>query len=170
MPAFQPEFKPVANVGENILLLPENEPFKIVEITALPTIILDFGPLPARTKDTSVIDIVAGKLEVETEHLAQYRMILLDDFEIEFFQPKTVKRWTTKSLSAVLDKHLGQIPNASHLTEWFQFENKSAGIIRNNPTNTDLSMTRILFFGFKFKLERLPTIPKKFTAVFTGGV
>jgi hypothetical protein len=161
--AFEEKLIPIAQVNENILIIPENRAFKVKKVIPLPTLIYDFGSLSASTKDTEPIDIVkdTAKLEMPDNTLAQFRMKALDDFEVYFKQPKTTSKWVSVHREFFFDMHTPY----ENLTEWFQFEDRSAGIIRNNPSTTALNKTRIMFFGFKYELEELKAIPPKYTVV-----
>jgi len=165
--AFDKELVPIAQVGENILILPDNKAYRVKRIKALPTLIHDFGTLRANTKDTEPIDIVKDtvKLEMPRNTLAQFRMKILDDFEVYFRQPKSTAKWTTVHREFFFDMHTPY----ENLTEWFQFEDRSAGIVRNNPSNTDLEHTRIVFYGFQYELEELKAIPPRYTVVEVSG-
>jgi hypothetical protein len=161
--AFEEKLVPIAAPDENILIRPENRAFRVKRVIPLPTFIFDFGSLAATTKDTEPIDIVkdTAKLEMEDNCLAQFRMKVLDDFEVYFKQPKTTSKWVSVHREFCFDMHTP----TENLTEWFQFEDRSAGIVRNNPSTTALNKTRIMFYGFKYELEELRGIPPKYTVV-----
>jgi len=160
---FKKDFEPIAQIDENIVLVPERKAFKVREISALPMIVYDFGALAAGAKDTEVIDIVKDtvKLALEDGCLAQIRMVLIDDFILYLRQPKSTAKWTTVHRELYLSRNAPY----DNLSEWFQFEDRSAGIIRENPSAADLTNTRVMFFGFKYRLEPLPSIPARYAAV-----
>ncbi len=170
---FKKEFEPIALVGENILILPDNRAFKVVYIEQLPIYVKDFGPIAAGseivTGEAGVPDLVKGFLEMPKNELAQIRFKLLDDIEVRVFQPRRAGRFTTNAVQFVIDKRIEEIDPTLKLTEIFQFEDRSLAFIIRNPTNYNLSSSRILFMGYRYVLKELSQIPEKYVAVPVGA-
>ncbi|MEM2661597.1 MAG: hypothetical protein QXS74_09790 [Nitrososphaeria archaeon] len=166
MPAFKKDLEPVALPDEVIKIIPDNIFYKVKKVVPLPTIVYDFGPMNAGQKDIEPIDIVKDsvKLEMPKNQLAHFRIKLLDDFEVFLKQPKTTSKFTTTHREFYVSTNTPY----DNLTEWFQFEDRSAGIIRNNPSTTALDKTRIMLYGFKYELEKT-TPTAKYTVVEVGG-
>jgi len=166
MPIYKKDLEPFVLPEENILIRPDNVAYKVISVEPLPTYTYDFGALAANSRDAEVIDIVkeTAKLAMPKNTLAQFRMKVLDNFELYFRQPKTTSKFATVYLEFFVNQNTPQ----DNLTEWFQFEDRSAGIVRKNPTNTALTSTRVMFYGFKFELEELKRIPEKFAVITIG--
>jgi len=164
--AFAPTLAPIAKFGEYIKIVPDEKFYRVVNVEPLPTLVINFGSLAANTKDADRIDIVTNLLRMPDNTLAQLRIKLLDDFKLYFYQPKTTARGTTNQLQFYIDYNTQNLPDS--LTEFFQFENRSAGIVRENPSATALTSTRVLFYGFKYTLEPVTITPEKYTVVPVG--
>jgi hypothetical protein len=164
--AFSPTFAPIAKFGEYIKLVPDNKFYRVASVEPLPTFVQDFGSLAANGKDTDRIDIVSTFLRMPEKTLAQLRMKLLDDFNLYLYQPKAKAKGTTTFITSRVDFHTQEL--SSNLTEFFQFEDRSAGIVRENPSATTLPKTRVLFYGFKYTLEEVTETPEKYTVVPVG--
>ena len=161
--AFSPTFAPIAKFGEYIKLMPDEKFYRVVNVEPLPSLVIDFGSLAANTKDTDRIDIVSGNLELPDNTLAQLRIKLLDDFNLYLYQPKAKAKGTTTYKNFYVSYDTQELSN--NLVEFFQFEKRSAGIVRENLSATALPKTRVLFYGFKYELEPVSTIPEKYTVV-----
>lgn len=158
MPAYKKDFEPVAQIDEVIKIVPDNVFYRVKNIVPLPTFIHNFGSLGANATDTEAIDIVRSTVRIEMPKgfLAQFRLKVIDNFELIFRQPINTTRYTTVHTTFVVSPDTVQ----DNLTEFYQFENRSAGIIRRNPTGTALTSTRVMFYGFKFELEQVSPSPK----------
>jgi len=161
--AFAPTFAPIAKFGEYIKLVPDEKYYKVVNVEPLPSLVIDFGSLAAYGKDTDRIDIVSQNLGLPDNTLAQLRIKLLDDFNLYLYQPKAKAKGTTTYKNFYVSYNTQELSN--NLVEFFQFEKRSAGIVRENPSATALPKTRVLFYGFKYELEPVTTIPEKYTVV-----
>ncbi|MEM2262331.1 MAG: hypothetical protein QXK24_07760 [Ignisphaera sp.] len=164
MPSFKKELEPIALPDEIIKIIPQERFYRVKKVVPLPTFVHDFGPMAANTKDTEPLDIVKDtvKLEMPRLTLAQFRIQVLDDFELLLKQPKTTSKFTTTHREFFVSMKTPY----DNLTEFFQFEDRSAGIVRNNP-NGALDKTRVMFYGFKYELEEVSPSPR-YTVVEVG--
>ncbi|RLJ08586.1 MAG: hypothetical protein DRP12_00025 [Candidatus Aenigmatarchaeota archaeon] len=156
------DLEPVALPGENIVILPDNKPFRVAWIEPLPAIDKDFGSLAAgaETGDTEVTDVYTDE-----NQLVQFRIIPLDDVEVTVKQPRAKGRWVTKVVQAKLIK---DNPH-DNLAEMFQFEDRGLFFNVKNPTSYTLPASRVRLVGFRFVLEPLSEMPEKKTYVVVGG-
>ena len=99
--------------------------------------------------------------------LAQYRLILLDDVEVLVKQPATKERFSTKVGPTKLTFKDQMLRPGSY--EIFVFEDRKVKFKVYNPTNEIQPTARIMFLGFRYKLEKLDKAPERWTAVFIGG-
>jgi len=170
--AFQPEFKPIARVGENVLCQPEDKYgyFKIIYIEPLPEIVHDFGPLDP---DTGTGDKEITALYMPDGEMAQYRIIPLDDIVITALkQPLAKTRWSAKNVNFQLTKtSLQQVMTSPmHIAEIFVLEDEKVYFNVKNPTQYRQLKNRAKFIGFRYKLEKLTARPSVYTVVPVEGM
>jgi len=169
MGAYQPEgIKPIALVGENVHLMPQNKYYTVERMETLPPFIVDFGSLTAgKTKEKERIE----DTEMPKTWLAQYRFKPLDDIEIKVYQPEGKGKYLIKKDEVMVSVNIfiREIDPCLHLTELFQWEDTRLLFTVTNPTKYDLPTSRVLFFGIRYKLKEIPK-PPRFTTVFTKGV
>ena len=168
--AYSLQFEPVARVGENIRILPDGIEgagyYRVAFLEPIHPIVKDFGALAAGG-DTG--DQEVSELYMQDGELAQYRIILLDDVEVLIKQPATKERFSTK-VGATRLTYQGQfIRPGSH--EIFVFEDSpKVKFVVYNPGLAPIPTSRLMFIGFRYKLERLERPPDRWTAVTIGGV
>lgn len=170
--AFQPEFKPIARVGENILCQPEDKYgyFKVLYLEPLPEIVHDFGPLDP---DSETGDKEVTALYMPDGELAQYRIIPLDDIIITSLkQPLAKTRWSAKNVNFQLTKTSLQqlMTSPMHISEIFVFEDEKVYFNVKNPTQYRQEKNRVKFIGFRYKLEKLRAKPPVYTVVPVEGM
>ena len=138
---------------------PEGLPVVCKAVMALPEYYKDFGALVAATWDTDNEDT---NLEVGTMELAQYRMRILDDMKCRLKNPSAVQQWRTSKTNFYLPKFPTDV--ADEFLKNYFFKASEFFVFQDDATPrfdfySDLVSTtaRVLFSGWKFKLERLPT-------------
>lgn len=162
--AFPESFEPVVRKGDNVELLKSDKDilgyYTVKYIEPLPRKQHDFGAINNETSsgDTEVTDLYMNDGE-----LAQYRMILLDDMEVTISQPKAKKRHATKSYVHTMTPYTVQA--APHLTQFFIFEDEKVFFDVKNPTKYVRGIHRIMYLGWRFILEKLPSKPATFTSI-----
>jgi len=167
--AFQTEFLPVVRKGENLELI-NSDTGKVVGyyhvnyIEQLPEKIHDFDSIATEASDE---DQEVTDLYMKDKQLAQYRIIPLEDIEITISQPKSKKRFATKSYIHKITARTNQI--APHLTSLFVFEDEKIFFTVKNPTKYTRPMNRILYYGWRFCVTKLPTAPPVFTTIPVEG-
>ena len=126
-------------------------------VSALPEYYKDFGALTAATWDSDNEDT---NLELGTMELAQYRMRILDDMQCRLKNPSSVQQWRTRAANF----YLPQFPQDAEddflkvffwkASEFFIFEdNDTPRFDFYSPVA--LGTARVLFSGWKFKLDRI---------------
>jgi len=166
-------FEPIAQVGENIIFLPEamynkaenRKYYEVKEIQALfdGQLINDFGSCatvvlkePAEYTD----------LYMATNWLGQYRMMVLDDIEVQRLHPRAVIGSSTESVITKITRFTQLLDPTLRSTEFFQYEDKPEMFFQvKNTTKYTLSKTRVLFFGFGMFLMEKTGAPAKATRV-----
>jgi len=170
MHVYQPvqigKVKPIALIGENIYLLPEDRYYRVAWIEQMPPFVVDFGSIAAGEKiENKVLDF----LKQPPEWLAQVRFVPLDDVLITVMQPRGKTKYASLKEGGAIIKigpDLIQFDQCLHTTELFQWQDKSTLFTLENPTNYDTPMSRVLFIGIRYWLKEIPK-PPKFTTVFT---
>ena len=169
MPAYQHIFEPVVKVGENIAVFPTNKYgyFKVLYIRQLPEIIHDFGSISA---EKTVSDKEVTDLYMNDGEIAQYRMMPLDDIVITVKQPLAKGIWTTRNTQAAISQKTLQLQTITGISEFFVYEDEKIYFNVTNPTKYNISKSRVLFTGFKFAVEKLPTPPEVYTVIPVEGI
>ena len=163
-------FTPVVQIDERVLLLTANGriPAKVVWIEPFPYYEIDFGSISAgSTSDEKEL----SDLYVEDDEFAQYRFKILTENVIlyEHNCPKAAKLYATK-------KTLGWVNYGSayeaitplsrlQLTEFFQYKDTDRYWKLKNVGTTDVSESKVAFFGYIFKFEEIPRIEKPYTPI-----
>jgi len=175
MPVFEPEFKPVAAVDENLYVFAPSRPtihgyYRILFLEPLPEpVVHDFGPLNAGEE---VTDVEIKELYQDNDNCANFRIIPLDDVEIKIKQPLGLSRWSLKNIIAKLDLLHGQYKPTEyrHLSEICIWEDESIYFCCKNPTRYPQEMNRVKFIGFRYAVEKLVEKPKVYTFFPVEGV
>jgi len=164
-------FEPVVKPRENIRLVPalrgRKQFFQVEYVEPVYGIIIDLGQLAASSSTSlSAID----NLDLDENQLGQWRLFLLDDFELLIKQPRAVERGTTKVVSTKITPYTMILDPELKSTEFYTFEDKTRVYIQaTNPTNSSV-YARIFVYGWKFLLKEIEQ-PAKYTdipiAVFT---
>jgi len=156
---YDPQFKGILEVGHTIILKgsdfpAEGKSYRCIAIDALPEYIKDFGSLSAATWSTEKEDT---NLELSTNELGQLRMMVLDDIRVRLKNPEPVTKWRT----AKTNFHLPQFPTEPgqewlkeylfRLSEFFYWEDTTPRF--NLYSATAVTVSRVLFTGWKFKME-----------------
>ncbi|RLG82543.1 MAG: hypothetical protein DRO09_00165 [Thermoprotei archaeon] len=167
--SFQIELVPVAKVDENIYLYyPKSSEvhgyYKVLYVEPLPLISHNFGSLDAKGVLT---DQEVKALYVPDGWLAHYRILPREDVTVKVKQPGGQARWITKTGVAVLSLlGLGRkISEYAQLAEIFIYGDQTVKFEVVNNTYYPLPRCIVDFVGFRYKLEKLPTKPDKFTFV-----
>jgi hypothetical protein len=166
---FSKDFEPLALPDENILLLPEKKPYKVVYLEQIPVIPHDFG---AFAVDEEKRDIKLDFLEMHKNELGHFRFILVEKLAItNWRQPLGAGRFYIKNVMPQFDQTfqtLG-IDAFSQFTEFFVHEDMVPIINIKNISGSALSSSEVKFFGYRYVLEPLVTVPAVYKAVPTAG-
>lgn len=168
---FKTEFEPILLPGETarIITATANLNVECVAVGALPEKIKDFGALTggAWTREQENTD-----LEMPLNELSQFRMRIIDDFQLEFNNPGSTKQWRT----AKAPFYLPQFPalSAEDFLKQFYFKaSEFFGWWKDTPRfdlyapNGDLATSRIIFSGWRFRVKEIDT-PGKVTIWVSG--
>jgi len=154
-------FTPVAKVGENVLLLPAKQYYRVVWVEPIPRIVVDFGAFGAgEVKEKEK----AEAIELFPGELGHFRFTPIDDLEILVFQPRAVARFTTTAVQAKIDRW-----TPPELSEIYVWERAVPYLTVRNPRRYPTAMGRVCFWGWRMQLEKLVEPPKRWAAVVTAG-
>jgi hypothetical protein len=159
---YDPEFKPILEQNHTVILKGSDFPldgksYRCVAIDALPEYIKDWGSLTAGTWSTDNEDT---NLELDTNELGQLRMMVLDDIKVRLKNPAPTTRWRTARTTF----YLPQFPSDLN-DDWLKnylFRASEFYYFKDTTPRFDLysaatvTVARVLFTGWKFKLESLP--------------
>jgi len=159
---FKRDLEPIALIDENICILSEGGRtyYKVVAIEAVPEIIKDFGAITAggETEYTDMTELKVGK-----NKLGHYRILPLDNIYIYAKQPSATQKWDVQRTTARISQRITDYNPTLSLTEVFQHEDQPFEIKVVNPDTVDIDKSRILFYGFVYKLSKLTEKPAQYT-------
>ena len=162
---YKKDFEPVADIGDNIVLEPRKEAYRVVFVEPTGIIEKDFGAIGAGAKLT---DQELKELTMEKDQLGQFRIYFVDNIRLtNWRQPRGVGRFYMKSASTYIDntfQSLG-LDRFGQLAEFFVFEDRVPMVDVENPTGSALSNSRVKFFGYRYDLEKLPSIPSTYIPI-----
>jgi len=163
-------FEPVVQINEHVLLItPEGRiPARVTWIEPIPWIEVDFGAI---TAGNLTDEREMKELYVADDEFAQYRMRILTDNIILYRHacPKATTYYPT-------NEEYPYIPPAStydaiealkmgQLTEFFQYKDIKRFMQLKNIGTTDVTESKVAFFGYVFEIEKLPRIEKPYTVI-----
>lgn len=171
---------PVAGVGEHILVrrVKNYYMYRVLYREGLPPsapLMRDFGAVAAAATTAGVS--LQTPLEMDDFHLGQFRVKVLEDIRLTIWQPRSIGRFQTKNIISQITKFTEIVDPCGHMTELFTFEDEWPFVDINNPTDYNLAVSRVLFYGFKYVLDKvgeyteaqLPGISQPYTAVIGEG-
>ena len=164
--------EPPVKIGENICVLTtegRKRYFRVTFIEPLPpspSLVKDFGALSA---GSSSGDTKLDILEMDDCEVGIFRFFPLDDVECTLKQPKALRRFLTKTKVAVVTPLTKVYDPALVTTEFAVFEDDVPYMDVKNPTNYDLSTSRVQFFGWRLAGEELKEPPEKVSYVVAAG-
>jgi len=162
--AFATYFEPIVKIGENLLILPEQKYgyYTVTAIEPLPVIIHDFGSVSSESESK---DINVSALQLNEGEVGQWRLVPLDDIEVEVKQPLANTRSVTKEVTSKINAFsVAFDPTLKH-TEFFTIKDEKVYFKITNPTKSDITRARVAFFGWKLKVKKLPAKPAKFAVI-----
>lgn len=162
--AFGIDFTPTVRVGEVLELRKSDKDvlgyFTVQYIEQLPKYLKDFGAISAggTTGDTDMTDLYMPDGE-----LAAYQMVPMDDVEVTVSQPKAKKRYAAKNYVHVITSFISQV--MPQQTRFWIWEDEKVYMDVKNPTRYARQRHRVLFYGWRFVLQRLAARPPVFTTI-----
>ena len=165
---FKKEFEPVVRIGENVkLLLPNNGELygRVTYYEQIQPQVIDLGSIGASTPTTWPQTGSPKKLEeieLGDREFGQWRMMLLDDFLIEFNIPAATGKFVVKSGKTYISR-LSAIKE--NLLEFFTYKDVVPTLVPLNPNFFDMEVARIMVFGWRFIIEKLERPPESYTVI-----
>jgi len=176
---FNLNFDPVLLPNETAILMggdfpSDGQPVRCRAVGALPERIKDFGTLTAGSWSTEQEDT---RLELLTNELGQYRMRLLNDFQMKLKNPSAYQQWRSSTGEFVLRRfptEPGQDFLAAFLfraSEFYVWENTTPRFLLYSTAAVD---AYVWFGGWKIKVElikkeELTSRQEIWVSGFTGG-
>lgn len=165
------DFEPVVQIEEKVLLITNTGkiPAKVIYIEPIPWIEIDFGALTAGSQSS---ERELEELYVEDNEFAQYRYaVLSSNLKVVSHKcPAAAPYYSTKKGVYI------EVPDIStygtyeptknlQLTEFYQYKDTTRTMVVQNTGTTDLSESKVAFFGYVFVFEVLDKIEKPYTAI-----
>ena len=168
--AFSWHFEPVVQIEERVLLLTNTKkiPAKVTWVEPVPFLEKDFGAISAgsTTDETEVEEVY-----VEDGEFAQWRMTIETDNVVLYKHscPRATPYYSTKKSSGIVPyaSSYGLIEPIKRyqLTEFFQYQDLSRYMVLMNTGTSDVTESKVAFFGYIFQFEELDKIEKPYTAI-----
>lgn len=167
------EFRPVVEPRMNVRIIGAGGNvygyYRVKGVEPIGFFIKDFAKSISAESTSSGIEF--DEVYMDDNTLAQWRIWVLDDVEIKLnLIGRTETRGTTKyevstaySFSMDTNEHDGQ-------SQFFTFEDEKIYIDIHNPTKSAISSERVLLTGYKYSLEKLDSVPEKYTDIPIGKV
>lgn len=148
--------EPVADVGENILLVGRGA-YYLYKIAYVEPLSLSF-PLVVNVGAIAAGAVVnnfntQNVLDMQDGGLAQLRAFVLDDIHVQVAQPQAVVRGANRNVTARWTAFNKLYDECDHLSEHFIASIDRPFLTVTNPTGANLAQARIAFYGFKYILE-----------------
>ena len=167
---FSWHFEPIVQIGEHVLLLTGRRdiPARVTWIEPVPWIEIDFGAITAgETTDEREME----ELYVEDNEFAQYRMRIQTDNVVlwRHASPKAAVYYATKKVYPAMQP--GSIYDAieplkrGQLSEFFQYKDTGRYMQLKNTGTSDVTESKLAFFGYIFEFEELPRAEKPYTPI-----
>jgi len=167
MAIHEPEFKPIALVGENIALYKDKKwnYYQVKYIRPLfrsANLVTDFGAVSAESSASNIIQ-PDDELDLKATEIGQLRCKPLDDFEFDIRTGATDPVAATNDVVTRISKHLAEVDPTWAMTEHFYIADSLYYFGVYNPYPYDLARTRVAWWGFKFDVIKLEEEPEKVT-------
>jgi hypothetical protein len=160
-------FEPVVNPRENVRLIPINKFYVVEYIEPIYDQIIDLGTVNSGAS-SSLHE--ATELDLKQLEMGQWRLLILDDFELIIKQPRATERGTTKTQSTRVTPYTIFLDPELKSTEIYTFEDKNRVYLQAENKGQYDVYARVLAFGWKFMLEELTERPAKWTDIFVAVV
>jgi len=157
--------EPPALPGQFVRLVGEttgNKFYKVTWIEQLPGIVHNFGTVSANsTSSEKEID----NLYMRDGELGAYTIDVLDDFELEVWQPGGMKRFMVKNTS-----HKINPLTPKRLRKIYVWEDNKVKFYVHNNNDYALPKSEIFIYGWRMKLEEVKERPEKWTDIVIEGM
>lgn len=165
-------FEPVVKPRENIRIIPsltrEPEFYTVEYVEPIFGLLIDLGTVNADS-DGSLQELT--DLDMDDYELGQFRILLLDDFDLIVKQPRAAERGTTKTKSTRITPYTLILDPELKTTEFFVFGDSTRIYLQpSNKCRHYPVWARVFIFGWKFMLEKLRERPAKYTDIPVGVV
>jgi len=127
--------------------------YKVVFIEPIPrcdAIEFDFGALAAGVT-TAITQL--NLLEMPDREFGQFRGFVIDDIAVNLWQGRSDGRYKLNNRNGRLTRATDLRDPCGHTTEFYVHEDDFAFMQVLNPTDYDLTQTRVAFYGFRYVLE-----------------
>ena len=167
---FSWHFEPIVQPTERVLLKTDtgNVYGEVTWIEPYPWIEIDFGAIEAgKTTDEREMK----ELYVANNEFAQFRMRILTDNVIlsRHMCPKAVVYYATEEAYPYIPpastyNGVGSI-NRDQLTEFYQYKDVKRFMKLKNIGTSNVTESKVVFFGYIFQFKKLPRIEKPYTTI-----
>jgi len=150
--------EPIALIDHNVCLIQSTQRIyrRVVYFEPRPPFqFLNIGAIAAQTTSARTR---ASDLDLYDGEFGQYRWFVLDDVQMRLFVPQTTGKTVGKNLQIPYDMNVMSRDPDLHLTEFFQWEDKSAYFEAANVSDYGLTQCRLVAMGYRFITEELSAV------------
>ena len=160
--SLQERVEPIVKIGE-YLAIPDIKQgkkttflkVKYIEPVQPITITQSLSPLETNK------EIKLTQIELWDNVVGQWRLYVMDYVGVRMFYPKATAKWTTKT-AATSATPLSIFKE--NILEFFTYKDNVPYIYLDNPLN-EAQLARIVLFGFKYYVEKVPEKPPEYTTI-----
>ena len=153
--------QPIALMGQNVALHYLDQIYykRIRFLEAIPPFQgVDVGAIAAQTVSART---QVTNLEVSDDEFAQFRWYPLDNVQVRLWLPQAQGKYTLRNLQIAVDPTVVTRDPCLHLTEFFVWEQNEPFVECINYADYAVTMSRIVFMGFRFVVEDVEAEQKK---------
>lgn len=159
---YKKEFEPIVKIGE-YLAIPDIKQGK--KTTFLKVKYIEPVQPITITQSLSALEtnkeVKLTQIELWDNVVGQWRLYVMDYVGVRMFYPKATAKWTTKT-TATSATPLSIFKE--NILEFFTYKDNVPYIYLDNPLN-EAQLARIVLFGFKYYVEKVPEKPPEYTTI-----
>lgn len=160
---YQTLFEPVVKPRENVRLIPLNKFYKVLYLEPVWNLMINLGTVSSDTEQATLTEV--KEIDLNDGWLGQWRICLLDDFDLVVRQRRANERGATKDKVTRISPYIMALDPELRSTEFYTFGDDYRIYVKasNKGRKYDV-VARILFYGWKYKLQGIQE-PAKYTDI-----
>lgn len=150
--------QPWARIGDNMMIkvLQNFALYRVVFVEQLPPsspLMASFGAIAANS--TLSAQSLQTQLETDGYELFQIRMNLLEDVDLQVYEPQNLPRFVVKNARAYITKKGQKLDPYGAMTEMGIYQDQYPYVDVINNRDYAYTTVRVGFYGFRYRISRL---------------